>query len=358
MTIKTLRVIYDLQVGGVQRQLLRLLPLLRQQGVETEICCLKEEGDMAGAFRDAGFQVHLIPLRSRMDPAGLYRLRRFAQKNGFQIVHSHMYASNTAVNAAGVAAGFRIVNSYHSQSPFRNAHQAKMARRLSRFAGRIIAVSGAVRTPLLEAGMPEKKIRIVYNGVSLPEDPPPPPKRRKGEPLRLFWAGRFVKQKRPAMLIDLAKACQHKNVPIRLTMIGEGPLYEEIRKRVEEEGLGDCVSFTGWQKDISPSIRRNDLYVSASNREGFPNTLLEVCAQGRGFLVADIPPNQEVLGESGAGFCASDDMAEWAGILERLADNPEELDQLSRNARERVRRFSIENTAQEMLAIYEEALGQ
>lgn len=356
--IKILRVIYDLQIGGVQRMLLRMVPALQAAGFDIHVCCLREEGVLAQEFRRLGATVHLILFRSRLDPRGVLRLRGLIRHENYRIVHGHMYASNIVVNAACLLNGHRrVINSYHSQHPLRGPNQIRLTRWTRGVPDRIIAVSEAVKTPLVKFGLPEEKIRVLYNGVELPTAAAPFPAVVPGDPLRLVWAGRFVRQKRVDLLIDIVAACRAANLPISLTLVGEGPQFESLKTRVETEGLCAHVRFPGWQRDITPFVADSELYVSASDREGLSNTLLEVCAQGRGSLLADIPPNAEVIGGTGAGFLLSSRVEDWVDRLRVLHSDREAVHRMGALAFERAQQFSVERSCQQTIAVYRELLG-
>jgi glycosyltransferase involved in cell wall biosynthesis len=202
-----------------------------------------------------------------------------------------------------------------------------------------------------------EKITVIHNGVLCPKEPTPLAERPASAPLEILWAGRFVKQKRIDMLIDLIALSRQEHIPIHITLVGDGPLLFDMTQKVKEAGLEDQITFTGWKSDIKPYIDQADLYLSASNREGFPNTLLEVCACGRGCLVSDIPPNREVLGAHRAGFLLGDNLSDWTSILKRLYANREEIGILSREAFGIAQEFTIEHTCEKTAALYEKLIG-
>ncbi len=338
--------------------LVRSLPRLREMGIETQVVCLKSEGPLAEPLREAGFPVTLIKMKSRLDPIGLFHLRKLVKREGIEILHSHMYASNIATNLVGYfLPGVKVVNSYHSQTPFFGEHQRKMIRRTRKKPNRFVAVSEAVKAPLVKVGVSRRRIRIIHNGVEIPDGPAPLEPECPNGPIRLFWGGRFVEQKRVGMLIDLASALKKAEVPFRMTLAGEGPIFERIKARAAERDLAGLVEFPGWQNDIKPLIRASDLYISTSNREGLPNTLLEVCAQSRGFIVTDIPPNREVLGLNDAGLCLGDDVSDWVREIKNHQENPDLIRKRSMSAWERSKDFSVEKTCDRTLELYEEILS-
>ncbi len=95
-------------------------------------------------------------------------------------------------------------------------------------------------------------------------------------PFRLLFMGRFVRFKNIPALIDSLLLLPDVN----LTIIGEGPLEQELKSRVKNAGLSDRVSF---QSIVSGDAKRrafdaHDLLVIPSLTDISPNTALEARA--------------------------------------------------------------------------------
>lgn len=95
-------------------------------------------------------------------------------------------------------------------------------------------------------------------------------------PFRLLFMGRFVRFKNIPALIDAMALLPDTH----LTIIGEGPMEEELRNRVKQLGLEERVIF---QASVSGSSKRqafddHDLLVLPSLTEISPNTALEARA--------------------------------------------------------------------------------
>lgn len=353
--LKVLRVIPDLQVGGVQRMMLRTIQGLAEYGIQTEVCSLKQPGDLADTFRDAGIRLHVVHFKSRLDPFGLLSLRRLALHGGFDAVHGHMYAANLAVNVA--LAGQRrlsVLNHYHSITPAPKMGQARKVRATCRLADQIIAVSDAVRRPLLELGVPAQLTTVVYNGIRRPAVPQSSARKSKEAPMELVWTGRFVRQKRLEILVEIVAACRRQGIPVHLTLVGDGPVRPQIRDLVDQHGLEDWISLPGLTHDVTPYLQQADLYVSASAREGFSNALLEAAAAGRGLILSDIPPHREFLGHAGAGCIAGNDPTSWITVLREIHQNRNLVPQLGRAAFERVQRFSLDQSILQLATLYQQ----
>ncbi|MCR5675581.1 MAG: glycosyltransferase [Lachnospiraceae bacterium] len=72
----------------------------------------------------------------------------------------------------------------------------------------------------------------------------------------------------------------------RLKIIGAGS-YENYHRLADDLGVADRIEFTGNLKNPFPEVSAADLYVLPSNREGFPNAMIEAMALGRPVIAAD-----------------------------------------------------------------------
>ena len=89
-----IHVISALVTGGVQRILLAVLPQLDPTRFRVQIYCTYKKGELTPRFEEAGIPVHLVPMRSRLNPIDLWRMSRRFKEHQADIVHTHMYASN------------------------------------------------------------------------------------------------------------------------------------------------------------------------------------------------------------------------------------------------------------------------
>lgn len=356
--MRVVRVISDLKVGGVQRQMLCTFRYLRSKGVDSCVVCQNEGGALEETFREEGFGVYVIPFRQRLDPFALWKLRRLCRSLNVDIAHGHQYQSNIACNLALVGSGVRVINSYHNLRPFYSSSQRRQARWMQGIPARFIAVSESVKAPLVECGIRPGRIRVIYNGVSVPAEPMPFVDREGGASVELVYAGRFVKQKRLPLLVDVMEVCRERGLPVHLTLLGQGPRFGRVQRRVREKGLEDYVALPGVTHDVAGWLGKSDLYITASEREGFANALLECSAAGRGFLASDIPPHQEMCGNTDAGWIVEARPEAFADVLSQICADRSIVKRMGWAAFKRVQEFSDVKTSEEYLDLYREVLGK
>ena len=170
-------------------------------------------------------------------------------------------------------------------------------------AGKIIAVSQGVADDLRASfGVPAARMSVIANPIDLDEIRA---QAESGAPIPvdapyIVTMGRLMPNKNFGMLIE---AFARSGIAGKLVILGEGPERAALAKKIEALSLGGRVVMPGFTANPFPTLRRADFYVSPSNAEGFPNSLLEAmsvglpvistnCPSGPSEVLADLPREQ------------------------------------------------------------------
>ena len=159
-------------------------------------------------------------------------------------------------------------------------------------AARVICVSEGARTDFLSTvHYPRHRTHVVYNpagittgdlAASVPDHPffcnPTIPV--------IMTAGRFAAEKDHFTLLR-AFAEARKRRPIRLILLGEGPLRRDLEQLASALKLVDDISLPGYRSDARAFMRHADLFVLSSRFEGMPNALLEALFCGARIVSTD-----------------------------------------------------------------------
>lgn len=116
---------------------------------------------------------------------------------------------------------------------------------------------------------------------------------------QLCAMGRFVATKRFEMLIDVFSRLAPEVPEWDLTIWGEGPLLEPLRRKVETLGLQHRIRLPGKTDQPWEALSRADAFVMTSEVEGFPNVLLESMALGLPCVTMDCPSGPAELSRNG-----------------------------------------------------------
>lgn len=118
-----------------------------------------------------------------------------------------------------------------------------------------------------------------------------------------IFSGLLIERKDP---ITLIKAFNGANISAAacLVILGDGPMYE-MCERVKN----DSVFLRGHVNNVLDYLHASDIFVSASNSEGLPNSVLEAMSASLPVLLSDIEPHKEILKndyEAGETFTTGD----------------------------------------------------
>ena len=105
----------------------------------------------------------------------------------------------------------------------------------------------------------------------------------------LLWAARMIDWKHPELPVETARFLKEKGLAFHLDIIGDGELRAKTEALAAKYGLGDCVSFLGFQppEQVRGYMEQADIYLFTSDRkEGWGAVANEAMNSGCA-LVAD-----------------------------------------------------------------------
>lgn len=171
------------------------------------------------------------------------------------------------------------------------------------------------------------------------------------QPCFLFSA-RFIAKKHPLQLLQAMLLAQQAGTPVQLLMVGDGEMRGECELFARQHNLS--VVFTGFlnQSEIPSAYAATDCLVLTSDHdETWGLVVNEAMACGRPALVSDQAGccrDLIIEGKTGAAFRFGD-VKQLAGLLQKYAQEPEELRRMGQSARLHVSSYSPAAAAQNAL---------
>lgn len=229
------------------------------------------------------------------------------------------------------------------------------------FSDRLICVSRDEYNHALLLGIPERKLRIVVNGVSAP-----PLGHRaairarygiREDALLFGFVGRLTPQKAPERLLAAFARIADTMPQARLLMIGAGDLADDIQENIKTLGLEGRAHLDSAIPGAA-AVDAFDVVVMPSRYEAMSYVMLEAAAGGKPLLLTDVGGARTVLepGKNGLIVANDDDPAELAAAMQRLAD-PWTLRLFTSEARRRKDGYTLAAMADATEEIYFELLG-
>jgi hypothetical protein len=147
----------------------------------------------------------------------------------------------------------------------------------------------------------------------------------------------------------------------RCALVGDGPLYGELKTRRGELGLETVVEMPGAteQSDVRRWWQRAAVGVLSSDNEGMPVCLMEAAACGVPVVAPSVGGIPELVSDGETGLLArADDLKSLVAALERLLRDEQLRGRLGAAARVRAQeKFSVRYQADSLLALWSEVLA-
>ncbi|RLV61411.1 glycosyltransferase [Parashewanella curva] len=119
----------------------------------------------------------------------------------------------------------------------------------------------------------------------------------------ILCVGRLDDQKAFHVAIEVFAKISLQFSNLRLKIIGEGELENDLKACALSLGVSDKIDFDGFQSDIIPYYENAKLTLLTSKFEGFPNVLLESIALGTPVVSYDCPSGpSEIISDDINGF--------------------------------------------------------
>ncbi len=99
----------------------------------------------------------------------------------------------------------------------------------------------------------------------------------------ILWVGRMLDWKHPELVVELAEYLEKEKVRYRINIIGDGPLSETIRKKIEEKHLENTVHMLGSMdaEKVRGYMERASIFVATSDyHEGWGAVINEAMNSG------------------------------------------------------------------------------
>jgi glycosyltransferase involved in cell wall biosynthesis len=160
---------------------------------------------------------------------------------------------------------------------------------------------------------------------------------------QVLSVGRLETEKNPLLLADIL-ARLNGSGDWRLLICGEGPLEDELRARLREQGVEDRAELLGYlpiHGGLMERYRSVNAFLHVSWTEGMPQVLLEAFAAGTPVVATAVGGVPEAAGDAALLIPPGDPDAA-AAALSRIATEPELRRQLVMKGIERVRGRTLE----------------
>lgn len=332
--MKIVQLITEIGEGGAEKILFSIAAHLQATGHSVTVISLKPLPPPGNKIIESLKAASVTDIRSlnmtRLDVQRLFLLRRELLELKPPLVHSHLFHANVFARLACVFSGIKVVNSIHIAERRMDRFWHFVIDRLTFFLCDVsTAVSVAARNfHAARTLIPQDSIKVVYNGISLPE-------KLSGteiDALRKDWGmescskligstGRLEPQKGYDILLKMLLALSAK-VPQGekwgLLIVGEGSERAHLEKLAADAPENIIVKLPGYRADAARIPGAFDLFIMPSRYEGFGLVLAEAMSHGVPALVNAIDSLPELIVEYPQGRATDFEHASHEAVAEQI----------------------------------------
>lgn len=229
------------------------------------------------------------------------------------IVHAHLFKAEQVARMytpKSIPVWGAFVNEPYSQQRFQRASfiqwckikfyqywDACTAKRVQHFTSLTNAI---IPTNCSALKIATSKVSVLPRGRDTDVFTPHQPSLAPTQPLQLVAVARLLHRKGYTEIIEAIKLLTQWNIPVHLTVVGEG--VDSVAIKRHAESLAGQIEFVGTQKNIVPFLHRAHAFVFASYYEGFGGALIEAMLCAKPVIVSDINVFQELVVDQQTGF--------------------------------------------------------
>lgn len=270
-----------------------------------------EKGIYDDEILAAGSKLYNVPVKSKDFYGNQKALKKIIMENQYQIIHSHMDAMSSYVLRIAKKCGIpiRIAHSHntrHLTKNFLKIFLNEIARlRIRNYATHYVACSKEAGIWLFGKEKHKNEIMIIHNAINVE-------KHFFSEAMRLKLRkelclkddfvigniGRFDYQKNHSFLLDVFSDLAKTQSNIKLILIGDGHLRNEIKEKISKLDLKEKVVLLGSIDNINEYLNVFDIFCLPSIFEGLGIVIVEALANGLKVLASDkVPKESNINGE-------------------------------------------------------------
>ncbi len=350
VVVKIDYVITGMDIGGAEMQVVELLLELKNRGHSVRLISLTTPVALIQRLQRQNIPVISLDMQGFISSLyGVLKLIYLIKKHKPDVLHSHMFHANIISRFVTIfIAATPLICTVHSTN-----EGGKIRDWIYRLTNRLCylntAVSDAAKRRFINDHVFSKKHTIsVFNGINTEKFLIA--RNKKKDKFRWLTVGRLVSVKNQIAIVQ----AMHKLPKSELTIVGDGPEKDTLRKYIIDNGLEKRVCLVGSSLDVAKYYNMADGFVLASKYEGFALVVAEAMASGLMVVTTECGGPSEILGKDNGIIVPQgnvDDLSSAMAEVEKISY--EDRYALGIQGRARVESlFSIKKIVSEWEAIY------
>jgi len=346
---------------GAPTLLLDIVRNTEDPDISYTLCVIEGDRSLIKDFENEDVEVVDFRAAVKFDPRALGRMACFFYQRDFDILHAHLPYSQTIGRIFGRLGGHQTIVSTQHNVPDNYHPITRTLERLTRsIDARTVTVSEGVEQAFTgtsaryEPGQ-DRQWCTIYNGIDVEGFHQSVEDADSGA-VREHWS-----IDANVVYLNISRYVEAKVIEMEpdshLLVVGWGPLEDELKDAVNDNGLDNHVTITGKVPAVHAYYALADVFVSSSVFEGMPIAHLEAMAAGLPLIATDILGVDEVVLDEENGLLIPPEQPNQLADAMIELRNEHKREQYGKAGLQRAREhFSIQTTVEKHLTLYRELL--
>ena len=359
MALKVLHIVSALSGGGVERSILSSSRIIAEKGIAFDFTVFTDKvGMLEDDAADGGSKIYHIPSKRENYILFLKSVRSIMKNGDYDIVHCHLAEKGFWFYYFAKKYGKKCIMHTHGchleQSFFQKLKKQVLLILSARYCDWFCSCS--IASAKYVFGQDYKKSEVIDNAIDIQNflfSQADRNEMRKscgiadGDFL-IGTVGRQVSEKNQAFLIKTMPELLENRKGVKLMLVGNGELKNELQSLAESLNVSEAVIFTGNVKNPEGYYSAFDAFALPSISEGLGMALLEAQINGLKCFVSDCITDEAIINNEKVVKIPLKYREKWIKELENAESGYERAVNLSD-----FEQFSAENAAEKLVEIYD-----
>lgn len=338
-------------IGGAEHMAYELVKHINRDRYDVTVLCYRPKQNTALESQvEEVCQVLYLNETGAIKPKAILNVLNALRKLKPDVVHAHLGGVGFG-SVWALLTGKRFIATAHTKPEKAFSSKIEKLVRLALKRGNTTLVGVSEENKILLKkyfGVADQLLRCVNNGVDLDRF-----HREAHNDFTLINVARQDENKNQAALLRCFAKLYKQDNTVKLLLLGDGPLHEELRQQAEALNVSEAVVFTGNISNTEDYYAVSDLYVQTSHREAMPLSVLEAMAAGLPIISTNVGGLKDVVQDNGILVPDDDEEALHQAIMKIYSQSTEEAHRMGDASKRIVQAYSSEHMARAYEMIYD-----
>ena len=339
-------------LGGAETMVSRLASNINLDKIDVEVICIygnPQNNRLENSILNSEVKIKYIGKSKGFSLSAVYKLWKELSSYHPTVVHTHLSACVYCTPWV-LGHNVKMLHTIHNTPKFELIKPKKKIMSIMYRIGKAIpvAISKEIQDMMTEEYKLRSEAELIYNPVDVDKFYK---NNEKHKGICLVTAGRLSKEKNQKMLVDAIKVLCQKYENLSLTILGDGPLKNELENYVEDKGLSDIIHLEGNVANVEEYFSKSDIFVLSSSYEGLPLVILEAMAAKLPIVSTDVGGIKDIVTNNGL-LVESENTDALVNVLEKVIEDKDLREELGNNSFENVQVFDSSIIADQYVQLY------